>query len=60
MCLICTATNQIHEEIDLNQCRQVKDVWGFQMTQRLAEYAKALDKASRPDFQPQIITDTGK
>ena len=47
-------------EIDLNHCRQVKDVWGFQMTQRLEEYAQALTKAARPDFQPQIIKDTGK
>ena len=47
-------------EIDLNHCRQVKDVWGFQMTQRLEEYAVALTKAARPDFQPQIIKDTGK
>lgn len=47
-------------EIDLNHCRQVKDVWGFQMTQRLEEYAVALTKAARPDFQQQIIKDTGK
>jgi len=47
-------------EIDLNHCRQVKDMWGFQMTQRLSEYAEALTKASQPDFQPQVIKDTGK
>ena len=47
-------------EIDLNHCRQVKDVWGFQMTQRLEEYAVALTKAARPDFKQQIIKDTGK
>ncbi|MFT7581560.1 MAG: beta-ureidopropionase [Myxococcota bacterium] len=46
-------------EIDLNQCRQVRDKWGFQMTQRLPEYAKALTNAVRRDFQPQIIADTG-
>lgn len=46
-------------EIDLNQCRQVKDKWGFQMTQRLGEYADALKAAAAPDFRPQIITDTG-
>jgi len=46
-------------EIDLNHCRQVKDVWGFQMTMRLEEYAKALAKAAKPDFKPQIIRDTG-
>ena len=47
-------------EVDLNHCRQVKDVWGFQMTQRLEEYAEALTKAARPDFQPQVIKDTGR
>lgn len=45
-------------EIDLNHCRQVKDKWGFQMTQRLAEYAEALTRAAQPDFTPQIIRDT--
>ena len=47
-------------EIDLNHCRQVKDVWGFQMTQRLDEYAKALTEAAKPGFIPQIIKDEGK
>ncbi|MEC7984887.1 MAG: nitrilase-related carbon-nitrogen hydrolase [Myxococcota bacterium] len=46
-------------EIDLNHCRQVKDVWGFQMTMRLEEYAKALAAAAKPDFKPQIIKDEG-
>lgn len=46
-------------EIDLNQCRQVKDVWGFQMTQRLEEYAGWLAEAAKPGFKPQIIKDTG-
>ncbi len=44
-------------EFDLNHCRQVKDKWGFQMTQRLAEYAEALTAASKPGFKPQIIRD---
>jgi beta-ureidopropionase len=47
-------------EMDLNHCRQVKDLWGFQMTNRIEEYAKALTKAARPDFTPQIIRDEGK
>jgi len=47
-------------EIDLNHCRQVKDVWGFQMTGRLDEYAKALTEAAKPGFKPQIIHDTGE
>jgi beta-ureidopropionase len=46
-------------EIDLNHCRQVRDKWGFQMTQRLDEYAEWLAAAARPDFKPQVIRDTG-
>ncbi len=42
-------------EFDLNHCRQVKDKWGFQMTQRLPEYAEALAWAADPGFQPQVI-----
>ncbi|HBP18992.1 MAG TPA: acyltransferase [Planctomycetes bacterium] len=43
-------------EIDLNQCRQVRDTWGFAMTARIAEYAKALTDATQPGWKPQIIT----
>jgi len=46
-------------EIDLNHCRQVRDKWGFQMTQRLPEYAELLTKAARHDFRPQVIPDNG-
>ena len=46
-------------EVDLNLCRQVKDKWGFQMTQRLPEYAAALTNAARHDFKPQVIRDPG-
>lgn len=46
-------------EIDLNHCQQVRDKWGFQMTQRLKEYARALTAASSPNFQPQVIADSG-
>lgn len=42
-------------ELDLNLCRQVKDKWGFRMTQRLDMYADLLTRASRHDFQPQIL-----
>ncbi|XP_034237193.1 beta-ureidopropionase [Thrips palmi] len=42
-------------EMDLNLCRQVKDVWGFQMTQRLDMYAKSIDAAIQPNYEPQII-----
>ncbi len=47
-------------EMDLNHCRQVKDKWGFQMTQRLAEYAEALTNAAKPGFRPQIIADPSR
>ncbi len=46
-------------EVDLNLCRQVKDKWGFQMTQRLEEYGELIAAAARPDFKPQIIRDVG-
>lgn len=46
-------------EIDLNHCRQVRDKWGFQMTQRLREYAQWLTRAAQHDFEPQVITDPG-
>ncbi|XP_050316200.1 beta-ureidopropionase [Anthonomus grandis grandis] len=42
-------------EIDLNMCRQVKDHWGFQMTQRLEMYAELLRKTIDHDFKPQIV-----
>jgi beta-ureidopropionase len=43
-------------EIDLNQCRQVKDTWGFPMTARFEDYAKALTAATQPGWKPQIVT----
>jgi len=46
-------------EVDLNHCRQVKDKWGFQMTQRLREYGDAITAAARHDFQPQVVRDPG-
>ncbi|XP_067015045.2 beta-ureidopropionase [Anabrus simplex] len=42
-------------EMDLNLCRQVKDQWGFRMTQRLDLYAKSLTEATQLDFKPQLI-----
>lgn len=41
--------------MDLNLCRQVKDYWGFRMTQRLAEYGEHFSRAAQHDFQPQLI-----
>jgi beta-ureidopropionase len=54
-----TRDGVIVTEVDLNHCRQVKDKWGFQMTQRLREYADVLTAAARHDFQPQVISDPG-
>lgn len=42
-------------EVDLNQCRQTKDHWGFRMTQRLDYYSEALNEAVRRDYSPTII-----
>ena len=42
-------------EVDLNLVRQVRDRWGFQMTQRLPIYADVLKNATSPDFKRNII-----
>ncbi|XP_034833487.1 beta-ureidopropionase-like [Maniola hyperantus] len=42
-------------QLDLNLCRQIKDKWGFTMTQRLDLYANSLHEAVQPDYEPQII-----
>ncbi|XP_042875074.1 beta-ureidopropionase-like [Penaeus japonicus] len=44
-------------EVDLNLCRQVKDRWGFRMTQRLDLYASSLTAAIHPEYQPPVIKD---
>ncbi|KAG1714285.1 Beta-ureidopropionase [Nymphon striatum] len=44
-------------EVDLNMCRQVRDKWGFRMTQRLDLYAESLSWAVQQDFQPHVICD---
>ncbi|XP_053204512.1 beta-ureidopropionase-like [Panonychus citri] len=54
-CLSRTKDGLLIAEIDLNVCRQVKDTWGFKMTQRLDYYAKTLTEASKPDYNQQII-----
>lgn len=43
-------------QIDLNLCRQIKDKWGFTMTQRLDLYADSLNKAVKHDFVPQVVS----
>ncbi|XP_014664061.1 PREDICTED: beta-ureidopropionase-like [Priapulus caudatus] len=42
-------------ELDLNLCRQMKDGWGFRMTQRLNLYAESLTEAIKPDYKPPIV-----
>ncbi|MFH4975112.1 hypothetical protein AB6A40_001821 [Gnathostoma spinigerum] len=42
-------------DIDLNLNRQMKDTWGFRMTQRLELYAREITEAAKPDFKPHII-----
>lgn len=42
-------------EMDLNLCRQVKDKWGFQMTQRLPMYGDVIKEATYQDFERKII-----
>lgn len=42
-------------QVDLNLCRQIKDKWGFRMTQRLDLYAESLLKATQLDYKPQIL-----
>ncbi|KAJ2949401.1 hypothetical protein O0L34_g15315 [Tuta absoluta] len=42
-------------QFDLNLCRQIKDKWGFTMTQRLDMYAESLSEAVKPNYMPQII-----
>jgi len=44
-------------ECDLNLCRQVKDKWGFRMTQRLDLYAESLSRVIKPDYTMNIIKD---
>lgn len=43
-------------ELDLNLCRQVKDKWGFPMTQRLDMYAESFTRAIDHDYQRQIVS----
>ncbi|XP_026493269.1 beta-ureidopropionase-like [Vanessa tameamea] len=42
-------------QLDLNKCRQIKDKWGFTMTQRLDLYAESLKKAVQPEYECQVI-----
>lgn len=42
-------------EMDLNMCRQVKDTWGFRMTQRLELYASSLAEAIKEDYSPPVF-----
>ena len=42
-------------EVDLNLCRQVKDKWGFSMTNRIEMYAELLTAAAKDGYKPQRI-----
>lgn len=42
-------------EIDLNECRQMRDLFSFRMTQRLDLYADSFKKAAKIDYKPQIV-----
>ncbi|XP_055861631.1 beta-ureidopropionase-like [Biomphalaria glabrata] len=53
-----TKDGLIIAEIDLNQCRQVKDKWGFRMTQRLDLYSQELNNIMKPDWKPDIVKET--
>ncbi|KAL3185923.1 hypothetical protein MRX96_028795 [Rhipicephalus microplus] len=44
-------------EVDLNLCRQVRDTWGFRMTQRTEIYADALYWVAQPAFEKQVVVD---
>jgi len=44
-------------DIDLNQRRQIQDVWMFQNTARYDMYAKKLTDYVKHNFKPQIIRD---
>ncbi|XP_064460355.1 beta-ureidopropionase-like [Ornithodoros turicata] len=45
-------------ELDLNLCRQMRDKWGFRMTQRTEIYADALYWVAQPVHEKQIVVDT--
>lgn len=42
-------------EVDLNLCRQVKDIWKFPMTGRHSYYSELLNEYVKQDFKPDII-----
>lgn len=50
-----TRDGVILAQVDLNLCRQIKDKWGFKMTQRLDLYARSLTEASQLDYKPPQI-----
>jgi len=50
-----TRDGLIFAEMDLNLCRQIKDKWGFRMTQRLDMYARELNEVVKPNWRPDVI-----
>ncbi|KAF3794943.1 Beta-ureidopropionase [Nymphaea thermarum] len=57
-CLSRCRGGLIIAEMDLNLCRQLKDKWGFRMTARYEMYSALLSSYIRPDFEPQVVTDS--
>lgn len=47
-------------EVDLNMCRQERDIHTFRMLQRLPIYAEALTRATDLSFKPQIVKEGEK
>lgn len=44
-------------DVDLNQVRQLKDIWMFVITGRYDLYAKKLNEYVQPGFRPHVIRD---
>jgi len=42
-------------EVDLNMCRQERDLHTFRMLQRLPLYAESFTRATKLDFKPQVV-----
>ena len=53
-----TADGLLVADLDLHLCRQVRDHWGFQMTQRLPMYAQLLEDVVQGKPR-QVVRDPG-
>jgi beta-ureidopropionase len=52
-----TRSGVLISEIDLNQCRQVRNSWNFHMCARWADYAKFYNEQLKPDYKRPIVRD---